>query len=77
MLKIPAGYDTREIEVLGLSDKRLGAALAQELYKETEQSVAKREENQQARQLSSFYSPKPDGRPDKKQRREIIKLKHS
>lgn len=77
MLLVPVGYDTKEIAVLALSDKRLGAPLAQELYKETEQSIVNREANQQARKLNSFHSPKPDGRPDKKQRREIIKLKHS
>ncbi|QCZ94982.1 ribosome-associated heat shock protein Hsp15 [Salinimonas iocasae] len=77
MIKIPAGWDHKEVEVLKLSEKRLGAPLAQELYSETQASADKREENQLARKLSSFHSPKPDGRPDKKQRREIIKLKHS
>ncbi|QPG05569.1 ribosome-associated heat shock protein Hsp15 [Salinimonas marina] len=77
MLVIPAGYDSKEIEITALSDKRLSAPLAQQLYKETEQSIAKREENKLARELHSFHSPKPDGRPDKKQRRQIIKLKHS
>jgi len=76
MLTIPAGWDTKEVEILGLSDKRLSAPLAQDLYKETEQSIEKREENQQARKLNTFHSPRPDGRPDKKQRREIIKFKH-
>ncbi len=77
MVLIPAGYDMKEVEIKGISDKRLSAPLAQELYAETDASVAKREENQLARKLSTFHSPKPDGRPDKKQRREIIKLKHS
>ena len=77
MVLVPAGYDMKEVEIKGISDKRLSAPLAQELYTETDASVAKREENQLARKLSTFHSPKPDGRPDKKQRREIIKLKHS
>lgn len=75
MIKVPAGWDIREIRVLGLSDKRLGAALAQDLYEETAESVSKREENQAARKLNAFHSPKPDHRPDKKQRRQIIKFK--
>ncbi|WP_421132874.1 ribosome-associated heat shock protein Hsp15 [Alteromonas sp. A079] len=75
MIKVPAGWDSRTIEVLGLSDKRLSAALAQELYAETAESVTKREENQAARKLNAFHSPKPDNRPDKKQRRQIIKFK--
>lgn len=74
-LKVPSGFDSRDIEVLGLSDKRLSAPLAQELYAETAESVTKREENQAARKLNAFHSPKPDNRPDKKQRRQIIKFK--
>ena len=75
MIKVPTGWYIREIRVLGLSDKRLGAALAQALFEETEESVKKREENQAARKLNAFHSPKPDHRPDKKQRRQIIKFK--
>ncbi len=75
MIKVPAGWDNREIKVLGLSDKRLSAPLAQALFEETDESVTKREENQAARKLSAFHSPKPDHRPDKKQRRQIIKFK--
>lgn len=74
-LLVPAGFDNRDIEVLGISDKRLSAPLAQQLYEETPESVTKREENQAARKLNAFHSPKPDHRPDKKQRRQIIKFK--
>lgn len=76
MVKVPAGWDTKEVEIVGLSEKRLSATLAQKLYTETPESAAKREENQAARKLQTFHSPKPEGRPDKKQRREIIKFKH-
>ena len=75
MIKVPAGWDNREIKVLGLSDKRLSAPLAQALFEETAESVTKREENQVARKLNAFHSPKPEHRPDKKQRRQIIKFK--
>ena len=37
--------------------------------------MSKREENQVARKLNAFHSPKPEHRPDKKQRRQIIKFK--
>lgn len=76
VISIPAGWDVKEVTVLGLSDRRLGAELAQALYKESVESIAKREQNQQARKLNAFHSPRPDSRPDKKQRREIIKFKH-
>jgi len=75
MIKVPSGWDNREIKVLGLSDKRLSAPLAQALFEETIESVTKREENQTARKMNAFHSPKPDHRPDKKQRRQIIKFK--
>ncbi len=75
MIKVPSGWDNREIKVLGLSDKRLSAPLAQALFEETVESVTKREENQAARKMNAFHSPKPDHRPDKKQRRQIIKFK--
>jgi len=75
MIKVPAGWDIKEIKVLGLSDKRLSAPLAEALYEETPESIAQRESNQQARKLSAFHSPRPDNRPDKKQRRQIIKFK--
>ncbi|MCW8109053.1 ribosome-associated heat shock protein Hsp15 [Alteromonas ponticola] len=76
MIKIPAGWDTKEVVVKKITDKRQGAPLAQQLYEETVQSIAQREDNQTARKLSGFHSPKPDGKPDKKQRRQIIKFKH-
>jgi len=75
MIKVPSGWDIREVKVLALSDKRLSAPLAQQLFEETQESVTKREESQVARKMNAFHSPKPDNRPDKKQRRQIIKFK--
>jgi ribosome-associated heat shock protein Hsp15 len=46
------------------------------MYEETPESIALREKNAAARKLSVFHSPRPDARPDKKQRRQIIKFKH-
>jgi ribosome-associated heat shock protein Hsp15 len=75
-LKIPVGFDIKIVVVEKIFDKRQSAPLAQTMYTETEESVVQREKNAQARQLSAFHSPKPDNRPDKKQRRQIIKFKH-
>lgn len=75
-IKIPSGYDEKIVTVLSIKDKRQGAVEAQALYNELEKSMKQRENNAQARKLSVFHSPKPDSRPDKKQRREIIKFKH-
>lgn len=76
VIKIPVGFDFKIVVVEQIRDKRQSAPLAQEMYSETEGSVEQREKNAQARQLSAFHSPKPDSRPDKKQRRQIIKFKH-
>jgi ribosome-associated heat shock protein Hsp15 len=73
---VPAGYDTKELVINEIVEQRRGAALVQDMYRETQSSVEQRERNAQARKLSAFHSPKPETKPDKKQRRQIIELKH-
>ena len=75
IIKLRQGFDSKEVEVLELSAQRRGAPEAQLLYRETEESLAKREENAEARKLNALYNPHPDGRPDKKQRRQLIRFK--
>ncbi|WP_070968265.1 ribosome-associated heat shock protein Hsp15 [Vibrio sonorensis] len=69
------GHEEKTVIVEKISDQRRGAPEAQSLYSETVQSVAKREENALKRKLHA-HNPSPDRRPDKKQRRDIIKFKH-
>ena len=76
LIKVPAGWDVKVVEVTGIEEKRQPAKLAELMYQETADSVAKREQNQLARKMQTFHSPKPENRPDKKQRRELIKFKH-
>ncbi len=76
MVKVPSGYDVRDVEVIELCDKRRAATLAQKMYKETASSMLKRQENAEARKSHAFHNPHPDQRPDKKQRRELIRFKH-
>ena len=45
IIKLRQGFDSKEVEVLELSEQRRGAPEAQLLYRETEESLAKREEN--------------------------------
>ena len=72
LLKIRQGYEEKIIEVLALSDQRRGASEAQTLYRETDESKQKREENAQTRkQLGSG----PEHKPDKKSRRELMRVK--
>lgn len=77
IITLRQGFDTKEVEVLALSEQRRSASEAQLLYQETEESVEKREQNAEARKLNALYNPHPDGRPDKKQRRQLIRMKDS
>ncbi|KUJ83834.1 RNA-binding protein [Microbulbifer flavimaris] len=68
-LVIRKGWDQLEVEVVALSDQRRGADIAQTLYRETEASVAKREQARIERQASNAGIR--SDRPNKKQRRQI------
>lgn len=76
-IKVTMGTDEKTITVLKLSIHRQKADIAQQLYQESEQSIKKREETSWARKNNSFFSPSPDHKPDKKQRRTLIKFKQS
>ncbi|EGY35320.1 RNA-binding S4 domain-containing protein [Aggregatibacter actinomycetemcomitans serotype e str. SC1083] len=75
-LKLRQGSEEKEITVLVLSAQRRGAAEAQLRYRETEQSVANREKLAMARKMNALSMPHPDRRPDKKERRDLLKFKH-
>lgn len=64
-----------EIDVLALSENRGPAKVAQTLYEETAASQKAREDKQLLSKLEYHSTPKPEGRPSKKDRREIQKLK--
>ena len=76
-IKLAQGVDEKLITVLKLVDKRLSAPIAQTLYLESQDSIEKREANSIARKNNSFFAPHPDRKPDKKQRRELLKMKSS
>ncbi|MCR5084497.1 MAG: heat-shock protein [Succinivibrionaceae bacterium] len=69
------GDSRREVEVLALSSSRGSATVAAALYRETEESVARREREQELRRNAAFAVPHPDSRPSKKERRELRGLK--
>lgn len=69
MLEIRVGKFRYEVEVLALSGKRGPAPEAQKLYRETEDSRAKREAI--AAELRAQPQPAFKGRPTKRDRREI------
>ncbi|BAE75590.1 Heat shock protein 15 [Sodalis glossinidius str. 'morsitans'] len=70
------GNDERQVRVRALSDQRRPASDAQLLYQETDTSIAKREKMAEARKHNALTMPHPDRRPDKKERRNLIKFKY-
>ena len=75
LLAIRLGPYTFVVEVLGLSDKRGPAPQAQKLYRETPESIKKREELAFERKAQAQVVTRGEGRPTKKDRREIERFK--
>ncbi|WP_342243374.1 RNA-binding S4 domain-containing protein [Pseudomonas sp. OTU5201] len=67
---IRAGFDERTVVVRALSAVRRGAPEAQALYEETAESLTKREASAAMRKAGAL-GIQTDGRPTKKQRRQI------
>lgn len=76
IIKLRQGNEEKEVVVLQLSDQRRGAPDAQQLYQETEKSIAEREKLAFARKANALSMPHPDRRPNKKERRDLVKFKH-
>ncbi len=74
-LTVQQGHEQRTLIVNALSQVRQNATIAQQLYRETEESIEKRQKLAEARKLNALSMPHPDKRPDKKQRRHLIKFK--
>lgn len=75
LLEIRRGWATRIVEVTGLSEKRGAAAEAALLYRETAQSLEARESERARRRMAAAGLRVPQRRPDKRDRRELAKLK--
>ena len=74
-LNIRRGEITQTIIVKNLSDKRGPAKLAQTLYEETDQSKLEREILAEKRKIARAGYSSPIGKPSKRDRRELSKLK--
>jgi len=74
-LTLRQGNDERTVIVKRITDQRRPASEAVELYEETAESIEKREKMAQARKLNALSMPHPDRRPDKKERRDLMKFK--
>lgn len=74
LIRVRQGHDEKTVEVIALSDQRRGASEAQKLYRETEDSIRAREAQALARKT---LGSAPEHRPDKKSRRELLRVKGS
>lgn len=74
-VKIRQGWDEKVVVVKQLSEQRRAAPLAQLLYEETDESLAKREAQALARKAAGGMLERPEHRPTKKQRRQIHAFK--
>ncbi|GAA3914540.1 ribosome-associated heat shock protein Hsp15 [Gibbsiella dentisursi] len=74
-IKLRQGNEERTVIVLAVSGQRRGASEAQQMYQETAASIANREKMALARKMNALTMPHPDRRPDKKERRDLIKFK--
>ena len=75
IIQLRQGWDEKTIEVLALSEQRRGAPEAQLLYRETTESMEKRQQQAAMRKLGSAQA-RPMQRPSKKERRQIMRFKN-
>ena len=75
MLRVVNEGGEFEIEVLALSEVRGPAAVAQTLYRETEQSKEARAKAAAERKALREWEQLPAGRPSKRDRRRIIQFR--
>jgi ribosome-associated heat shock protein Hsp15 len=73
-IRLRQGFDHKVIVVRALSEQRGNATQAQQLYEETPESIAQRELHAAQHQAMRLATPLSDGRPDKKQRRQLHQL---
>ena len=73
-LRIKRGTEEYTVNILALSEHRGPAKVAVMLYEETEESQIQREEIREQRRLIKASAVRPEGRPDKHDRRKIRKF---
>lgn len=71
LLRITRGTERFEVEVTGLPERRGPATEARQHYHETAESEAARV---RARELNRLTAPIASGRPDKRERRDLLRV---
>ncbi len=68
-VEVSLGHETRSVIVRGIAERRGPASVAQQLYEETPESIAKRQEASALRRLRVEPADERQGRPTKRERR--------
>ena len=74
-LRVQRGQDVFVLTVREISDRRGPASQAQKLYEEDPASIAQREALAAERRARRVSDPTPERRPDKRQRRQIVRFR--
>ena len=74
-LKIHKNGFEYQVQIMGISERRGPASVAQTLYRESEESVRRREALREQHRLAGASAPHPQHRPDKKARRQLRDMK--
>ena len=74
-LTIRRGDMIQIVNVTGLADRRGSATIAQTLYRESDESIERRETDRSRRKMERAGLTVPNTRPTKRDRRELKKLK--
>ncbi|HXS75483.1 MAG TPA: RNA-binding S4 domain-containing protein [Terracidiphilus sp.] len=77
MLRVKNEGGEFHVVVLGITDLRGPAVSAQALYRETEESKERRQQEAAERKAMQEYAPLPERRPTKRDRRRIIQFRRS
>ena len=75
VVRVQRSEEEYTVEVIELSTRRGPATIAQTLYCETEESRLKREQRAQQRKLEHQQNATRVRRPDKRQRRKLVRFK--
>lgn len=75
LLRISNDGGDFDVEILGLSDERGPAPIAQALYKESAESIERRQQVAAQRRAMAEWEKLPPTRPDKRDRRKIIQFR--
>jgi ribosome-associated heat shock protein Hsp15 len=74
-LSVTLGDRAIEVQILRLPTRRGPAPEAQACYAETAGSIERSARYQEQRRLAAMTRPQPDHRPDKRERRQLDKLR--